>query len=428
MWSNSEPFKIIGGHADSNVLVKADARTDRTETTLHTFTEYDVVKLGSGEGNLSNDDRYIALFGLKNGGTDIVVFDLVANQVVARRAMGNAQVCDCDTPGSINNVTMSQSGNYVLVEFNSQGQGPGDGIQVYDRNLSYLRHVSSRGGTHFDACYDTAGGESIVVYEDNSSAIVSVRLDNGVVTEVLKREQMNYGTHLSCRNLKRPGWAYISEFYFNGTSNATANYQEVFAVKLDGSGTVNRFAHEHHSLVDQYEREAHAVPNRDGSKVMWASDWQNGTAPIYAYVAETGVVGGEIVLDNANASVQDSVGGRSFSGKWCKSIATNKYGTSSLYSCGAGADTYRWTPNIVTAGSYDVYVWWSSNPNRSSNVPLKVSSSSGTATKTFNQKTGGGQWVLHGRYRFAAGRTGYVEVSDANGQGCADALRLVPVP
>jgi hypothetical protein len=35
---------------------------------------------------------------------------------------------------------------------------------------------------------------------------------------------------------------------------------------------------------------------------------------------------------------------------------------------------------------------------------------------------------LHGTYRFNAGTTGYVEVSDANGQAGADAVKFVPIP
>ena len=142
----------------------------------------------------------------------------------------------------------------------------------------------------------------------------------------------------------------------------------------------------------------------------------------------TQIVANEIILDNAVLGVQDIAGGRSFTGTWCLSTATNKFGAQSLYSCGASIDTYRWTPTITTAGNYDVYIWWSSHPNRSTNVPLTVMSLSGSVTKTYNQKLAGGQWVLHGRYHFSAGKSGYVQVSDSNGQGCADAVRLVKVP
>ncbi len=140
-------------------------------------------------------------------------------------------------------------------------------------------------------------------------------------------------------------------------------------------------------------------------------------------VTDPGATG--TVLDNAALGVNDTAGGRTFTGTWCLSTATNKYGADSLYSCGAGADAYRWTPNITTAQNYDVYVWWTTHPNRSTTVPISVGYNGGTATKNFNQQTGGGQWVLHGRYAFAAGKTGYVEVKDTNGQAAADAVRLV---
>jgi hypothetical protein len=132
----------------------------------------------------------------------------------------------------------------------------------------------------------------------------------------------------------------------------------------------------------------------------------------------------EIIIDNASVGVQGA--GRSFTGGWCLSTATDSFGTNSLYSCN-GAATYRWTPTMAADGTYDVYVWWSSHVNRSTTVPLTVVSSGAPVTRTFNQRVGGGQWVLHGRYAFAAGTTGYVEVSSVNGQAAADAVRFVPV-
>jgi hypothetical protein len=96
-------------------------------------------------------------------------------------------------------------------------------------------------------------------------------------------------------------------------------------------------------------------------------------------------------------------------------------------SCGTGADTYRWTPNIPAAGAYDVYVWYTASTARSANVPYTVVHANGSTTRTFNQQTGGGAWVLHGRYTFTAGTAGSVRVSDTNGLAGADAARFVPV-
>ena len=132
----------------------------------------------------------------------------------------------------------------------------------------------------------------------------------------------------------------------------------------------------------------------------------------------------EIIIDNANVGVQGA--GRSFTGSWCLSTASQSFATNSLYSCSTTA-TYRWTPTIPANGTYDVYVWWTSHANRSTTVPLSVVHAGGTSTRTFNQRVGGGQWVLHGRYVLNAGSAGYVQVSGVNGQAAADAVRVVRV-
>lgn len=127
----------------------------------------------------------------------------------------------------------------------------------------------------------------------------------------------------------------------------------------------------------------------------------------------------EIILDSGQART-------SFSGAWCASSAPAAYGLSSLYSCGPALDTYRWTPSFPAAGSYDVYIWWTSHSNRSTSVPITVVSRDGTKSFTRDQRVSGGQWQLLGRFSFAAGASGYVEISDRNGQTSADAVRFVP--
>jgi hypothetical protein len=146
----------------------------------------------------------------------------------------------------------------------------------------------------------------------------------------------------------------------------------------------------------------------------------------YSVASFNGPLYPETLLDNAVLGAKDATGGRTFTGTWCTSGATGFYGSNSLYSCGTGVDTYRWTPTIATAGAYDVYVWWTSHANRSTTVPIGVTHATGTAIKIVNQQIGGGQWVLHGRYNFKAGASGYVEVKDLNGQASADAVKFVP--
>jgi hypothetical protein len=135
----------------------------------------------------------------------------------------------------------------------------------------------------------------------------------------------------------------------------------------------------------------------------------------------------EIVIDNAPPGVQDEAGGRTFTGKWCLADADDEFGSSSLRSCGRRGDTYRWTPRIPTAGTYDVYVWIPTQSVRSSAVPIMVAHVKGMTTRLFNERRATGSWVLHGRYSFGAGTSGYVQTIDIFGQAAADAVRLVPV-
>ena len=148
---------------------------------------------------------------------------------------------------------------------------------------------------------------------------------------------------------------------------------------------------------------------------------EDGTAATRTFtVSLTGAVA-DIIVDNGTA-------GTSSTGTWCPSAATGPYGSSSVFSCGSGVDTYRWTPTIPATGTYDVYVWWTNHVNRSSSVPITVVHAAGPTTRSYDERSGGSRWVLHGRYSFNAGTAGYVQTTDVNGQAAADAVRWVPVP
>ena len=88
-------------------------------------------------------------------------------------------------------------------------------------------------------------------------------LENGQERQLLP-DKYN-GGHVSCRNYARPGWCYLS--------TTAEGYREVFALKLDGSGTVNRFAQ-----TRQTTWNAEGGVNADGTKIIFLSDWHATTA------------------------------------------------------------------------------------------------------------------------------------------------------
>ena len=86
---------------------------------------------------------------------------------------------------------------------------------------------------------------------------------------------------VSARNTARPGWVYVS--YWNTPGNRFTD--EVVAVKMDGTGSVERYGNFHSdfdnsSLPDAgqdsdygYRSEAQPAPSPDGTRVIFASNW-----------------------------------------------------------------------------------------------------------------------------------------------------------
>jgi hypothetical protein len=91
-----------------------------------------------------------------------------------------------------------------------------------------------------------------------------------------------------------------------------------------------------------------------------------------------------------------------------------------------GKKSVRFTPDLPTEGAYDIYLLWSSNPNRATNVPVEVVYADGTAKVRINQRDKGG-WVKVFTGEFKAGRDGAVTIRNdgTDGYVIADAARWV---
>jgi hypothetical protein len=140
-----------------------------------------------------------------------------------------------------------------------------------------------------------------------------------------------------------------------------------------------------------------------------------------------------VVVDNEAVGI--SGGGVSYTGTWCASTLVS-YGGPSLSSCGAGTETYRWTPDLASTGNYEVYIWYPASTSQSTAVKVTIKHTDGIATGTVNMRLTGSQWKKlvfpstgTGIYRMLAGTTNYVEIrTDLTAIGSADAVRFVPVP
>ncbi|MEM8529671.1 MAG: hypothetical protein AAGF95_02445 [Chloroflexota bacterium] len=279
MWLHTDPHSMIGTLSDTNQLVRFDIQMDWSYEIMHTFDEFATISLGGGQTTLSMDDRYLVVFGFTEAQTALLVYDLQDEAIISRLDVGTDQV---GVDAAINNAGLSQSGEYIVLAYNQDGATFPRGIHVLDRDLTYLHTIHNNGAMPYDICIDTASNEAMIISDDVNADLISIQLETTEKTELLSSEQIGQDFYVSCRNINRPGWAYIS--HFGNDAPEKAYFGETFAVKLDGSGMVNRFAHTHHTMQDNPENNPMAVPNQDGSKVLWASDWGDAEAPIYSYV------------------------------------------------------------------------------------------------------------------------------------------------
>jgi GH25 family lysozyme M1 (1,4-beta-N-acetylmuramidase) len=151
------------------------------------------------------------------------------------------------------------------------------------------------------------------------------------------------------------------------------------------------------------------------------------------YTFTTGPIPQEYMVDNADRGC----GG---TGAWTSvSASVAKIGADCLFTSPSGSPTsatasFRWVPEFLRAGTYEVYAYFQAGPDRNTAVTYTVSFSGGTLTSVQNQysPSAQGKWVklTAAPIAFAAGVAGYVEVGNntaSPGYVSADAMRFVRI-
>ena len=296
-WSNTNP-DLIWSFKEDGAIKKHFVSTNTTETVAN-IAGYEYVKLGPGEGNIDKNDHYVALVGKKaNGDLDVIIFDLQALQVVHTKTFAGAWADGgASFPKYIDWVSVSQSGDYVVIMWN-HNTATDDGVNQYieNGNLHYgvevynttdmqYQHRITRYGNHGDLGYAVDGSEVLVQFygQSNGGTLYMHKLDGSASNIVLTTHEdfdtnNSGGGHVSCRNINRPGWAYV-------TLSTAGQSGQLVAVKLDESGIVEHFGH-HFSSDTSYDQSAMAVASPNGDKVCFKSDFGTGpnTNPSVAYI------------------------------------------------------------------------------------------------------------------------------------------------
>jgi len=277
--------------------------------------------IGSGNGNTSSDGRFVAL-GNERG---MFVVDMDPQPPFPpwpASRIGPVYTfppCSLSVSSPLNcaigSLSISPSGRYIDLKYSGSTDTTADLHRVFEVDpvtLAISPHpmsvASLRCGSfqarpngwifplkHSDLATDPFDGNEDVLVGGRAcpgssiGRLVMVRLRDGQVTSLTDPRNEAPFSHVSARNTGRPGWAYASYFRapgkrFNG---------EIVAVKLDGSGEFEEWAHYHGLTPGCYRCEAHPVPSRDGKRVLFASNWATdcgdscgAVADVKAYVVQ----------------------------------------------------------------------------------------------------------------------------------------------
>ena len=146
----------------------------------------------------------------------------------------------------------------------------------------------------------------------------------------------------------------------------------------------------------------------------------------FTFTTATHDVPAEIVIDNLDSAC------RTYGSWWSGTVAPGAYGADYFYTTTYYPDRYAtFRPDILTAGPYDVYIWYTQAWNRSTQAKWRVYYDGGTDELAVNEQVNGGQWNLIASDRpFACGTSGYAATYSDTGDTetmviIADAVKFV---
>jgi hypothetical protein len=198
---------------------------------------------------------------------------------------------------ALNWIRVSPLGNYLVVQF---AGNPDEGEYTYDLDMNYIGHLT-RGDEHGDFAVDESGVEWFIDYNHNSGNpfsgpyVIKSRLPDGyddylagdeTAMSIILKVSWHFGDHISCLSYRK-GWCVITTRENSGQP-WEALEGEVIKVYLDSTEEdphIERLCH--HRSDQYYARDncdpewagwywtsPHATTNRDGSKIMYGSNWE----------------------------------------------------------------------------------------------------------------------------------------------------------
>lgn len=253
LWSNVDPSKAYGVYGNKLVSLNPATSTGAADwTTIRDFGA--AVSIGNYEGGLSDDDSRMAL---SAGGTLYIV-----------DPRDGSTVASCPLPSGLDNFQVSRDGQYVVYVFSNVDTRKAS--VAAPATMTQLYPHANHGDNWLDVVY------SVPYFVGNNCPAVKAF----ALTTAQGAQVEPAGTAFEYGHTSGRGPEIVLSNYDPATMAGRPGCDQMVSIATDGSG-VRVWAHAHTSGAT-YASQPHAVPSRDGRRVLFASDWGGA---VYAYVA-----------------------------------------------------------------------------------------------------------------------------------------------
>lgn len=306
-WDPVNP-NVLWGLKDFQIL-KLDCSTDKA-TVIKDFSkdptigrilkaESDLYRITTNqEGEASLDMRFWALLmqGTKEEYRQRYIFtwDRMDDRVLGIYRL-SPQDAEVDWVG------MSPLGNWVLIG-SDDGRGKHAGLTMADRGLKRF-HKLAHATAHSDVGLDVNGKEVIVMQNNGTDHIDLIPIDwrtkpisdddaySGTNHTALVRlfysseapNGLKSGVHISCNV---PGWCVVSAYTEPGEKEQNWLDRSIILVKLDPGHRRCYYLAKVHNTTGAYWEGTQATITKDGSKVLWASNWNQNVGKERAFLMQ----------------------------------------------------------------------------------------------------------------------------------------------